>query len=289
MDQLFQPLGLGTQFTDFRKKVHHIDEHGNTISSASLLGDGHRQRHDSLKHTIRQMLQWSRIPHRHEVLNMFTAVISNTTDLQTQMTAGKRQAIIPDFYFPDTNTMADVKTISVCKSHYKPCRFHQALMHDAVRIRQNKVTAQYRYKAKKADEKYNNHKGPAPGPVQTKLATFGTIQGLIGGAFAEASPHLHKLVTTIAEFGGSKIAEQSKALDQTKANAIASRYVHKVIGIELIRGAAAHRVNRLNNVLADPNYTKAATARRHRRQQEWFEDNYDYYHRGTIRVRDRNR
>ena len=104
-------------------------------------------------------------------------------------------------------------------------------MHDAVRIRQNKVTAQYRQKVKKADEKYSNHKVASPGPVQTKLAVFGTIQDLIGGAFAETSSDLHKLVSTIAEFGGSKIAEQSKALDQSKTNTITSRYAHKVIGI----------------------------------------------------------
>ena len=65
--------------------------------------------------------------------------------------------MIPDIFFPTTSKLADIKTMTCCKSHYPPCRFRNAVQNDAVRVRQGKVHTEYARKARKIDETFNNH------------------------------------------------------------------------------------------------------------------------------------
>ena len=54
------------------------------------------------------------------------------------------------------------------------------------------------------------------GPVETKLLQFGDLQGLVIGAFGEASEDVHSLVQTIAE---SKVTSQGMALGSSGTEA----------------------------------------------------------------------
>ena len=172
-------------------------------------------------------------------MNMFASVIKETDKLKEQ-TERQRQGMVPDFYFQDGSSLADVKTLTCCKTRYPPARFRNSLRHDGVRIRQAQVHAEYRSKARKVDREYNAHMGTAQGPVAARLATYGRIKGLCCGAFGEGSPDLHKLCVKLVD-SGAAANEDLGAQSTQRARIRASRYIYKTLGIEMMRGIAALR------------------------------------------------
>ena len=96
----------------------------------------------------------------------------------------KRQAMVPDFLFLHWMMLAELKSIHLGKSKYT----HPASrkMCGAVEERAAKIPHEYTRKARKADFTFNDCPldGP-PGPVLRKLQEYGTVRGLIFGAFGE--------------------------------------------------------------------------------------------------------
>ena len=142
-------------------------------------------------------------------------------------------------YFPQSGQLADIKTMSCCKTHYSPTRFRDALANDAARVRQGKVHAEYRTKARNIDTRFNNHVDNRPGPVSLKLASYGRVRGLICGAFGEGSPDLHKLCDKIAECAAATKYQDLGATNINAAKSRASNFVYRAVGIEMMRGTAA--------------------------------------------------
>ena len=210
---------------------------------------------------------------------MFSPVIQRFQSLREDFTQRQRQGLIPDLFFPESGQLADIKGMSCCKTHYPPCRFRHAVENDAVRVRQGKVNAHYRDKAKTIDEKYNNHPDRSrPGPVGLKLSSFGRVRGLIVGAFGEGSPDLHKLCDKIAETAAATRFCHLGARSMKDAKAKAARYVYRAVGIEMMRGTAALRSHRLAMVLAGSASAKAAAARRRWAKNQWEEEQEAYFY-----------
>ena len=214
-------IGSPCSYLDSKGKSHTftIDSHGNSITSTIMRGDHWRQRHDSLKHVLLHIANWSKFPIGCEVYGMFSLYIKNAAK-SANMTVKQKQAIVPDFHIGKDNTLADVKTMSCCKSHYPPERFRKGIRHDAVRVRQQKVHNEYKVKAHKADKDFNDFDGtPNSGPVATRLSSFGRIKGLVSGTFGEGSTDLHDLCEQMAS---SPVSHRSYELGATSAGGILS-------------------------------------------------------------------
>ena len=260
-------------------KTTVIDKFGNSVGTVSTSGDHWRHRHDALKHVIHNLCLWAKLPVHLEVLNMFAPVIQQFEQLNEDCDQRQRQGLIPDLFFPESNQLADIKTMACCKTHYPPSRFRHAVTNDAVRVRQGKVNNLYRDKAKYIDEKFNNHPyRDRPGPVGLKLASYGRVRGLICGAFGEGSPDLFKLCDKIAGVAASSRFEDLGAIDINSAKARASRFVYRAIGMEMIRGTAALRNYRMGVILAGSASAKAAASRRKWAKIRWEEEQEAYFY-----------
>ena len=257
-------------------KRHTIDAFGNSITSATLPGDHWRSRHDTVKNTIFHLATWATVQISCEVLYIFSPYISAYTTLQSDKLK-QVQGVVPDFFFNRTCTLGDVKTITCCQGHYPNARFRHGIRNDAVRIRQNKVTAEYRGKANKADRQYNNHQESGTGPVATKLASFGKVKGLVCGAFGEGSPDMHKLIANIVETAAIKRYQDMGARTSKDAIARANRFAYKTLGVEMMRSTSLLRVGRLGIVLAKPENQKATARRRSHSAPAWFETRQEYF------------
>ena len=220
---------------------------------------------------------------------MFAPVIQQFDLLKASYSERHRQGLIPDFFFPATNQLADIKCMSCCKSHYPPARFRNTVTNDAVRIRQGKVHSQYSLKAKRIDSEFNSHTGPTPGPVSLKLSSYGRVRGLVCGSFSEGSPDLHRLADKISDMAACTKYQDLGSLSTRDAKSRASNYVYRAIGIEMMRGTAALRSYRMGMILAGSASATAAAARRRWAKSQWEleQESYFYSHNHGSVIHDR--
>ena len=109
------------------------------------------------------------------------------------------QGMVPDFRItiPEAGQSRPVlhklKVISFGKTRYKPgCNDR------AVDIRARNLHDEHVDKARKADQLYGGGEVRRLGPVESKLLSFGRVQGIVFGNYGEASEATHKLQDTIA-------------------------------------------------------------------------------------------
>ena len=181
-------------------------------------------------------------------------------------------------FFPQSGQLADIKGMSCCKTHYNPVRFRNATTNDAVRVRQAKVNAEYRTKARKIDNRFNNHADNRPGPVSLRLASYGRVRGLVCGAFGEGSPDLHKLCDKIAECAAATRYQDLGATNTNVAKSRASNFVYRTLGIEMMRGTAALKSYRMGMILAGSASARAAAARRRWARTRWEQEQEAYFY-----------
>lgn len=243
--------------------TYTIDPFGNVITSATMAGDHRRQRHDRIKQRIKRLSEWAEMPIQFEVLHLFASVISQYEKLTTEKAPRQIQGIIPDIYNCDDQTLLDIKTMSCCKTHYKPCRSRNAIRSDAVRVRQAKVHTKYTAKAHDIDVEYNDYKGKRSlGPVGLKLSSFGRVKGLACGAFGEGSADLHDLCGKLPESAALNKYSDMGAASAKDAKSRATRYVYRLLGIEMMRSISTLRPYRLAMALAGSKSNREAAARR---------------------------
>ena len=178
--------------------------------------------------------------------------------------------------------MADLKTMTCCKTRYPPARFRNAVRQDAVRVRQAQITREYKKKARDMDRDYNDHTGNGQGPVEARLSTYGRIRGLICGAFGEGSPDMHTLCAKLVSAGAAARAQDLGAQSTKQAKIRASRYIYRMMGIEMMRGTAALKYYRLTIIISGPESAKAAAIRRQCAQRAWDNEHEDYFDRHSF-------
>ena len=76
------------------------------------------------------------------------------------------------------------------------------------------------------------------GPVEARLSTYGEVQGLVFGAFGEASEAVHKLVTMLAEADGGSKGEIAKRTGM----------VRRVLGVTAVKAQAKLLLERVRMV-----------------------------------------
>ena len=181
---------------------------------------------------------------------LFRPVISNTA-LLDEHPARKVQGMVPDFMYHKTQILADLKTMTCCKSHYPPSRFRNAERGVVVSVRGRKVHSEYHTAANKIDRTYNDYQGSrGSGPVSLKLASYGRIRGLAVGAFGEGSEDLYQLCKQMAKSAAPTRYADMGACEMSDAVARALRHIYRVVGIETMRGIASLRTYRMAKVLA---------------------------------------
>ena len=175
-----------------------VDRHGDAVQSTVITGDHFRQRHDLLKMTIYDLCRWAGLPAEVEVFNLFSRLIPQE-GLARFEKERQRQAVIPDFRIvvpvagQPTSVLHELKCISVSQSRYKPGGVQRA-----VDKRADELHEEYVRKAKEVDRLYVGTQPGHVGPVQAKLLSFERVQGLVFGAFGEASQAVHQLIDTLA-------------------------------------------------------------------------------------------
>ena len=114
-----------------------------------------------------------------------------------------------------------------------------------VDIRQSRVHRDYHNAARSTDRKFNNTPPDATGPVEARLSSFGTVQGLVVGAFAEGSSHLHHLIEQYANTAANRLWRGIGARNAMEARNILRQDARRHLGVEMARGNARHKMDRL--------------------------------------------
>ena len=132
----------------------------------------------------------------------------------------KRQGIVPDFMVrcsfdgqPVQPKLLEVKTLHHGSSTYPASseRCH------AVGRRAARLHAEYLGKARRLDQQFLAAPTNSQGPVESKLRSFGTVGGLVFGAWAEASADVHQLVAVLAHASISHDGRPQEATTISKA------------------------------------------------------------------------
>ena len=106
-------------------------------------------------------------------------------------------------------------------------------------MRQTRVHRDYHNAARSTDRKFNNTPEDAIGPVEARLSSFGIIQGLVVGAFAEGSSHLHHLIDQYANTAANRLWRGMGARNAMEARNILRQDARRHLGVEMARGNAA--------------------------------------------------
>ena len=121
------------------------------------------------------------------------------------------------------------------------------------------LQAEYRTKARDADQGYGGVEKGQVGPVERKLEQFGKLQGFVFGAFAECSDDVHDLVRILA---GNRLkfeALQSGVVRKKERLGEITAQIRRNLSIGVVKGQAESLLARLNQIGSG---TKKAAERR---------------------------
>ena len=166
-----------------------------------------------MKLLLHRLLVWAGIPVSCEVFNLFASSIPQE-GLNRLEGVRRRQGLVPDFRIPveggGGSALCELKCMSASSSRYPQGR-RLRVWKRAVDRRADLLTGEYQLKARKTDWDYCGTPRPPQtrpgepqpvrqlGPVETKLNTFGRVNGWVFGAWGEASEDVHLLVQRLAK------------------------------------------------------------------------------------------
>ena len=222
------------------------DAHGHHLDCARLPGGGWDDQHDEVAETVLSRVYGSGIQGRREPRDVFAAVMPQD-DLRARGDGLEAAGIIPDgivrgveFRPPHrpgaqqqqqrrpggADVLVDFKMLHQGAAQYFTSREAQEQRAAAVAIRARAVDTDYRRAARERDERHHQvdrdavRRGVTPsGPILALLRSYGTIIGLVFGAYAEASPAVHTLLTATAEHEARALWETMGARGYQEARA----------------------------------------------------------------------
>ena len=184
-----------------------VDPFGdNILSVTNIPGDHCRTRHDSIKMVINSFCLTSNIRADCEVYGLFRDLIPIEALGEEELQRGRvRQGLLPDFKLELPTTegdhevkLAELKVIGAVESWY-PRSGPSARRCRGVDKRSSRLAGEYRRPLIKLDHKYHGTPSGQIGPLQRRLESFGTLQGLVVGSFQEASQDLHSLLECLTD------------------------------------------------------------------------------------------
>ena len=228
-----------------------------------------------MKHNIFEMMTRHEVPYASkEVMNLFVAHVHHFDPHRSN------QVCVPDIMYrrgyAPKNTLADVKTITVCPSRYGPARLQQRC--GAVNARAALITGEYAAKAREGDRKYNGvAQGAQPGPLQQEMTSYGRIEGLVFGAYGEVSRDVDALVKLAATHGAPARWRDMGARNVMEARSTITQQWRRTLGVQGVRAHAALKRAVLRRVIGgDEN---AGGRRRNARYSAWRHARADYHRR----------
>ena len=146
------------------------------------------------------------------VYGLFAAAIPQAARLQLDaLPVRKRQGLVPDFLFtlqwnnagPPRRLLFELKTLHWGSSTYPRSASERC---HAVARRALQLPGEYATKAHRTDVSYCGTPvgDVGQGPVAQRLRTFDPVHGLVFGSWGEASPDVHRLLSSLAAAGAQR-------------------------------------------------------------------------------------
>ena len=132
----------------------------------------------------------------------------------------------------------------------------------AVTKRANLIQAEYIGKARRADQRHANTVAGQVGPVQAKLAQYGTIRPLVFGSFAELNKEFEELIVKAAHIGARRSWRYMHVLSEDNAVGVLLWHLRRRIGGAAVRANAAFLLGRVPFAAGGSTNPVAAHARR---------------------------
>ena len=186
------------------------DAYGHQVGLAALPGAPFTDCHDAIAHELWRILMEAGVHVDVEPRGIFTTLIPTQVLLQPGSTPGA----VPDAAIdvamaapatarnatagsrlPMQRWLFDVKTIFGGNGLYQ-CPRARDEQSGAVAERAHRCAGEYLSAARAADRQYS---APGTNPILDRLRSFGQTRGLAFGAYGEASPDVHALLTVAAD------------------------------------------------------------------------------------------
>ena len=270
-------VGHEIQSVQTKRSSEPCDEYGGDVIVSRASSKFHYPRHDSMKFTLKSLLDEAGVANVCEPDDLFAAYVRQDDGPGL----GGRHVLRPDFVTTQggKRTLWDVKTICMCKSWYKPGATTTAVM-----VRQNKVNSVYQAAARKADRRTyqdNNDGRAAPqnhrGAVCAELDSYGEVKGLVAGAFGEMSSNVEALVNLIAQTKARQWQLRG-AISEEHAKASAKREAVRDIGIEAVRGYAILKDDRIRSITVNMRQSEPDRSCHDASWRAWKRRQLEYYH-----------
>ena len=135
----------------------------------------------------------------------------------------------------------DVKTIFGGNGLYQ-CPRARDEQSGAVAERAHRCAGEYLSAARAADRQYS---APGTNPILDRLRSFGQTRGLAFGAYGEASPDVHALLTVAADGLAARQWRDMGARTQEEARSFIVSSLRRRLGLVICREFARHRIRRV--------------------------------------------
>ena len=196
-----------------------IDKYGDAVVNCSeVIGDTWRRRHDLIKQRITTEALLAGVHVDCEVYGLFADLLpAALTAAGGELQWGRaRQGLVPDFKLlqntPEgpSSSLAELKTIGAGNTWYPQGQVGKGTERRAAQL----VTA-YEKSLWKYDVRFHGtlakvrgQPDPPPGPLVRRLRSYGRLQCLVAGPYADLSDDFHELLLLFAE---TKAAKKARA------------------------------------------------------------------------------
>ena len=179
-----------------------------------------------------------------EVYGLFAALIPQAgRALLDSQPKRKRQGLVPDFLVyapegPNRTCLMELKTLHFGTSTYPL----SATRCEAVRVRAGAIGGE---NAAKVDERYCGTPQGEVGPVRRQLLSYGTVRGLVFGAWGEASSDAHELLHLLAKKGAQVRWREMGSPDEASAVGCLAWLLRRRWGMTALRENARLKLDRM--------------------------------------------
>ena len=226
-----------------------IDKFGDAIMCCKHLpGDTWRARHDTGKLAIVSECLDAKVVHDCEVYGLFADLIpAQASDQGENLEWGRaRQGLIPDFRLrlPSpgglTDHLAELKFVGAGVSW-----FPRGVAGKGTDRRANGLPNLYKTKLKPLDARYHATPPDQRGPLVRRLESYGRVQGLVVGPWADCSKDLHALVKVMGETKvAAKARERGRQASDNELGLVISQ-IRKYLSTAFVRAQSLCLINRL--------------------------------------------
>ena len=189
------------------------DEFGDKLQGITLPFDGYRRQHDDSKNALADICRLAGLEVQTELLNIFKSVIPPAeqaafASTHQNSTSRTGQGMVPDLKIRLLNenggsadVLGEVKTLHFGSSTY----FVRNSGPRSVDFRASKIQPDLEAKLRRADAKHCNAPvdGP-PGPMLSRLRSFGPTKALVFGCVGEVSADVKSVLYSVSRAAGQE-------------------------------------------------------------------------------------